>query len=105
MNTLDCDFCGGETTKDELMILPVDRFEIPQINYWNFSWGWGACPECALFIFDNDWEGLHLRAVEHHPSGPKVGPVLAIVYAGLREHRNGPLRPWDPAVDESEDET
>lgn len=102
---MNCDFCGEETTKEEIKALPVDRFEIPSINYWNFSWAWGACPECALFIFDNDWEGLLLRAVEHHPSGEKAALVLAIVYAGLQNHVNGPLRAWDPEIDESDDDT
>ena len=102
---MKCDFCGDETAKEDLMVLPVDRFEIPAMNYWNFSWGWGGCPECALLIFDKDWLGLLDRAIANHPRGEAIRPVLAYVYLGLSQHANGPLRPWDPAIDESGDET
>lgn len=101
---MNCDFCGNETTKEDLTVLPVDRFNIPPLGYWNFSWGWGACTDCAPFLRESDWLGLLDRATTHHPEGERMRPLLAYVYLGLVQHANGPLRGWSPE-DESKDET
>lgn len=100
---MKCDFCSGETTKEDVTVLPVDRFNIAELNYWNFSWGWGACTECAPFLRSGDWLGLTRRSALAQEK-PELFPILATVYLGLRQHANGPLRGWS-TQDESADDT
>lgn len=101
---LECDFCGKPVrSKNQLTMIPVDRFEIPDINFTNFSWAWGACPECTPILKVGDWQGLLDRAVAHHPSGERVRFPLALVYEGLSKHQNGPLRGWLPEDDEDKE--
>jgi hypothetical protein len=101
---MECDFCGQPVaSKDDFTVVPVDRFEIPQLNYMNLSWGWGGCPECAVFLRRPKWEGLLDRAVAHHPQGLGIKVPLAWIYAELRNHQNGPLRDWLPEDDEDKE--
>lgn len=104
MTDLACDFCGQPVaSKDDLTIVPVDRFEIPSLNYMNLSWGWGGCPECAVFLRNPQWEGLLDRAIAHHPRSEAVRPALALIYVGLRNNQNGPLRGWEAQDDEDKE--
>lgn len=105
---MHCDFCGKEVAStDDLTIIPVDRFEIPELKYMNLSWAWGGCRECEPLMRQPSWDAPLDRAVAHYPrdEGEFMRPLLARVYLGLREHQNGPLRGWEPALDDREDET
>jgi hypothetical protein len=97
-----CDFCGAEiTSKDDITVFPTSEFRIDQYGYWNMSWGWGGCPECAVYLRNDDWDGLLERAVAAHESGEVARTVLGAIYQGVRDNQTGPLRGWDPAKDEA----
>lgn len=98
---MNCDFCGQETNREEIMVVPTKTFVIPEINFRNESWGWGACPGCAAHIFCGEMDSLLDRAVAHHPNGEAVRDVLDVVYAAVKANQNGPLRSWHP-MDEGE---
>jgi hypothetical protein len=99
---MNCDFCGAETTKEELLVVPTRPFAIPEISFRNESWGWGACGLCATYIRDLDWDGLLDRAVKNHAQGEQVRLPLELVYFGVRMHQNGPVRGWDEEIDNKE---
>lgn len=92
MREMHCDFCGEETTSEELMVIPTKVFEIPEINYRNESWAWGACPACAVHYWANEMDELLNRAVANH--GEPLRNVLDVIYAAVRIYQNGPMRPW-----------
>ena len=99
---MKCDFCGQEVTQDELTILPVGEFAIPELKYVNLSWGWGGCPDCAVYMDKGGWQGLLDRAIAHHAEGERIRPYLGIIYWTLFDHQTGPLRGWDPEIDDRE---
>jgi len=94
---MNCDFCGCETTTEELMVIPTKTFEIPELSFRNESWAWGACPDCAVDWFSSDMESLLGRAVDRHPSGEAIRNVLDVVYLAVRLNQTGPMRHWQPS--------
>jgi len=119
--SVECDFCGGPTTRDDLTILPVGRFEIPHVIA-NFSWGWGACPACKPHLVAcneaGDKEAIkaalealveHALAEHRKRDGRATSEAerlhFRIAYSGLFIHQNGPLRKWEPELDDREDES
>jgi len=93
---LQCDFCGADiASKEDITVFPTSEFQITEYNYWNLSWGWGGCPECAVYLRNDDWDGLLDRAVAAHVGGGVLArSVLDAIYQGVREHQTGPLRGW-----------
>lgn len=119
IKNLECDFCAEPgVISTDLTIIPVKPFSVPGLMI-NTSWGWGACPTCAPLLqacvesvgassTDVDWTISALvdhavRAQQERQPGDDEKVMRSrfrIVYLSLLIHQSGPLRKWDPALDE-----
>jgi hypothetical protein len=62
-----CDFCGEACNADMQGAKAYDCEDFPMALTEAMSYGaWGACPSCAAFVDDQNWDALEARMTEVH---------------------------------------
>ena len=96
-----CDFCGEACNADMQGAKAYDCEDFPMALTGAMSYGaWGACPSCAAFVDDENWDALEKRmtAIRRRRFGflaelmlPKLRRMHAQQIQLFRQHRKALL--------------
>jgi hypothetical protein len=92
-----CDFCGEPCNADMQGAKAYDCEDFPMALTGAMSYGaWGACPSCAAFVDDENWDALEKRmtAIQRRRFGslaemmlPRLRRMHAQQIQLFRQHR------------------